>query len=474
MKMASEHCMPTKRSNRFVTHYKRPAQGPASLWWLHPFWVMAAPVMVLSLIALLLPEAAYRDNWRTAKAFDSTSFVMCFAAAVLFCGGGLVATWINAGFAARRPLPPGPRESLRGARTLKILFDCAFAVTVIAYAIWLVAILRHGGIGMFANVLLGGAEAPDILKRSAEESTIAGITTFTQFGIGTAMLGTYLGVTRGWGKVRARLLILLAFTGIRAVFMSERLSLIEIVLPSVVLFVRLIGNGRPGSALRRFLLVAPIVGIVGLCALFTFTEYFRSWSTFYAGRNDQSLFSFSLLRLLGYYITALNNGAVYWQEHGAIYFPYYTLGFIWKFPLIGEALQMALGGTSSPSDVQTALLKADANPEFNNSSGIFLIPMDMGVPGAIAYFAIYGCIAGLLYHSYRRGSIAGLLLYSFMVTGLTDQARILYLHSGRAFPTWMLLLFVILVLRSKQRHNPSTNAPQMQAASSSAMTGPSG
>ena len=468
MKAGSEQCKPAKRNDRSSTGNRNPTQGSASLWWLHPFWVMAAPVLILSLIALLLPEAAYRDNWRTPKAFDSDSFGLCLAVVVVFTAGGLLASWIDAGFSPHRRFAPGPRDSRFGARELKILFAGAFAVTVFGYAIWFGSILRHGGIGMFANVLLAGEAAPDVLKQSAADSTITGVTTITQFGMGTAMLGTYLGFTQGWRKVRRPLLLLLFFTTVRAVFLSERLSLIEMALPSAVLFIRLIDYGRDRIAVRRFLAVAPIIGILGLYMLFTFTEYFRSWSTFYAGRDEQSLFAFSLLRLLGYYVTALNNGAIEWQANGSFYFPHSTMAWLWKFPLIGETLQHALGGTTSPSDLRLALMKAEGNPEFNNPSGIFTVFMDFGVPGTLLYFAVYGFTAVLLYSSYRRGSIVGLFLYSFLLTGLTDQARILYSHSGRAFPTWPLLLLVVLISRSKVRRHAPINAPSGQTASNPA------
>jgi oligosaccharide repeat unit polymerase len=440
-----------------------PPAVSASLWWLHPFWIVAVPLVVISLAAYLLPEPDYRESWRTAKAFSDSDLLLCLAVAAAFSVGCLVASWIDAGFAPRHRLAPGPRDAGVSRRELSILFSFAFIVTIVGYAIWFGSIIRQGGIGMFTNVILGGGGAPDVLKKSAQDSMVTGVTTFTQFGMGTALLGTYLGFASGWRSVRWRLLLLFVLTLVRAVFLSERLSLIEIMLPPAILMIRVIGFGRPGSALRRFLIVAPIAGILGLYVLFTVTEYFRSWSSFYAARSEQSLFSFSLLRLLGYYVTALNNGAIEWQAHGALHFPYSTMEWLWRFPVVGRVLAGMLGGTNNPEDVRQALLGGEGNPELSNPSGIFVVFTDLGITGALLYFTCFGFLARLLYGSYRRGSLLGLFLYSFLFTGLTEQVRIMYLTTGRAFPTWVLLFVVVLLSRparrvavSLRKHSPLT------------------
>lgn len=446
-------------------------QRSHSLWWLHPFWIVAVPLLVISLVAYLVPESDYRENWRTPKAFNAAAFGLCVAVATAFSAGCLLASLINAGFSLGHRIAPGARDVRLGQRGLRILFAVAFVATIAGYTIWFGSILRVGGTGMLTNMLTGGYGASDKVKTIVTESTILGVSKLAQLGMGTALLGTYLGFAQGWHKVRARLALLLSVAALRAFFLSERLALLEVVLPSVILMIRLVGFGRPGSALRRFLIVAPVVGIVGLYGLFTFTEYFRSWSSPFAHRRTE-LLSFSMLRLLGYYVTALNNGAIEWQALGALHFPYSTMSGLWKFPVVGGPLQRALGGTNPPSgEVRLALSTAEGNPELNSPSGIFVVFTDFGVAGALLYFAMLGCGAALLYGSYRRGSAAGIFLYSFLFVGLTEQLRNIYISEDRALPTWLLLLCVAFISRSRLRRATNSGKPAARADPTSAAAG---
>lgn len=439
----------------------------APLWWLHPVWFMTIPILAMSLAAYLIPEADFQEIWRTPKAFAIGDLALCTAVAGIFAIGCLLASWVGSGYSRNQRLAPGPRDVHVGQEELKVLFNIAVIVTVTGYVIWFGSILKTGGISMFTTMLMGGKGSSDDLKRAAEAAMITGVTTFTQFGMGTALLGVYLGFTQGWHKVRGQLALMVAVTIFRAVFLSERLSLIELVLPSMVLWVRLIGFGRPGSALRRLLIVIPLVGVAGLYLLFTFTEYFRSWASFYADHGDQSLFEFSMLRLLGYYVTGLNNGAIEWHANGALHFPYATLDWLWRFPVIGESLQAAFGGDKDPALIRTVVLTAEGNPEFNNTTGIFIVFIDLGVAGALGFFLLYGFVAGLLHGSYKRGSAAGMFLYPYLCIAMSEQMLIMYITSGRAFPTWMLLLLAVLISTPGRQRNRALQKPPAKARAAS-------
>src|SRR5436190_17470279 len=88
----------------------RASEPRSAIWWLHPFWIMAAPLLVVSSVAFLIPEPDYGDNWRTAKGFGSMDLVLCFAVAAAFCAGCLLATGLDRGFCHHRRQPAGPRD----------------------------------------------------------------------------------------------------------------------------------------------------------------------------------------------------------------------------------------------------------------------------------------------------------------------------------------------------------------------------
>ena len=149
--------------------------------------------------------------------------------------------------------------------------------------------------------------------------------------------------------------------------------------------------------IRRWLLtILPLGAVFLLYALFSFSEFFRSWSDFYSQRQDSFLW-FSLIRLVGYYATAMNNGAALLQELHSNPIPYLTIEWFWKFPVLKNFLTYSDLTGVDPETHYIALLKSAVNPEFNNPSGIFPVVMDYGLIGALVFWFCAGIIAILLY-----------------------------------------------------------------------------
>ena len=443
-----------------------------SVWWLNPFWVFVTPLTLIACVAWLIPEADYQLYWRMPKVFYGTELVLCFWVAAAFSAGCLAAVLLDRALLrppAAQLLPPPRAPSWSG---LTALFYLGFAATVCAYALWLCLIVRQTGAGIFLGVLRGEGGSIYELIRARKEAAITGITSLTQAGIGTAMLGVMLGTQLGWRKVRLPLAVLFCLTFGRSVFLAERLALIELMVPSLVLWLRLRGLDVLGAFSRKMVQLAPVVGVGALYALFTFGESFRSWGH-YSGQ-ESSLLWFSLVRLSGYYVTALNNGALQWQDMGPVYFPYAVLDWLWRFPIFGGGLRDLCGGSGEFGEAYKDLLGEAANPEFSNNSGIFVTFIDFGVPGAMVFWALFGGVLMVLYRAFRRGSVFGLFLYPFAFMGLTDQVRHFYLTGGRTFVAWVFLWVIIYVIRrelgntglhsSPAPASPSERASQLKDA----------
>jgi len=214
--------------------------------------------------------------------------------------------------------------------------------------------------------------------------------------------------------------------------------------------------------------VAPI----GLYLFFSAAEYSRSWVNFYQEQGESSFFWFTFTRLVGYYVTALNNGACFVQTIGRFKVPYHSLEWFWKLPPVKTLYPYPGSPDREPLDGYVDILRQKLNPELNNSSGVFVLQLDYGYLGGIAAWCVVGAIAMLLYRLFRQGSVAGLLLYPLFYVGLLESPRILYWTASRSFASWVMLLGVVVLIalarqgdwrkrRSLTPAQPSTTKPAL-------------
>lgn len=414
-----------------------------SVWWLNPFWILAVPLTLLSLAALAIPEADYQFYWRMPKVFAARDLALCLWVVSAYSAGCVIAVMLDRALALPRAGGGAGAAMPRSWPSLTLLFHAGLVITAMAYAIWFALILKQTGPGILISVLKGDEGAIYELIRLRKDAAITGVTSLTQTGIGVGLAGVFLGCQTGWRGVAWQLAFLFFLTFMRAIFLAERLALLELALPGMLLWLCLRGR----MIRRRWIVqLAPVAGVAALYFLFTFSEYFRSWG-YYSSQGETSLLWFTLARLSGYYVTSLNNGALLWQELGPLYFPYATLEWLWRFPVIGGPLRDLCGGSDAPAAAASVIVAEEGNPEFNNPTGIFVTFTDLGVPGAMVFWVFFGATVMLLYRACRRGSIAGLFAYPFVFMGLTDQIRIFYLTGGRTFAAWLFLIAAIIVAR---------------------------
>ena len=178
----------------------------------------------------------------------------------------------------RQP-PADWKLAIRGAQ-----YDCfsrsASFLRFVAYIVWFAVGIKNGlNLGLIMDILHRASDANYDLRKEYFK-TIPGVTTGTQFGLTVIVLGIPLGVAKGWRTVRWQLLSVFLLGLVRALLNSERLAVIELLVPLVVSFIWL----RPatGRLLRFLTRFAPVVAAAFLYLFFAAGEYFRSWSSFYA------------------------------------------------------------------------------------------------------------------------------------------------------------------------------------------------
>ena len=279
--------------------------------------------------------------------------------------------------------------------------------------------------------------------------TIPGVTTATQFGIAAMMLGTWL-YCRGRTNLRVPLLSLLAIAAARALIYSERLALIELIVPAFVIGLRLwVFGKRLHTWPRLSLQILPLVAVPLVIVLFGLFESFRSWQ--YYKDSFDSLAEFTIWRFFGYYTTAHNNGAMSMTLRGPWPIPYSTFNWFWEFPLIENSpfgYQQLVG--ISPADIHTDTLERYGNAELNNDGGLFTPARDFGWIGYGPFWLVYGFLAGKAYRGFLGGSFAGCMFYPMFLLALLELPRLQYLSATRTFPSMMLLFAVMAWLAWKE------------------------
>jgi oligosaccharide repeat unit polymerase len=414
--------------------------APAQLaWWLHPISVFVLLNGITGLASYLAGSETYLHLWRTPKYFTGDTLLITLGILIVFSAS----VWLGL---ANQPSYSSKSEwqgSVSFSQALR-LFRISFWLCVMAYGVWIyIAVSRGLGLSVFRSIFTGGVS---IYTFRDFFETMPGVTTGTQFGIATVVLGSLIGPAAGWKIVRPKLMIVFLLAFVRALIYSERLAFLELAVPFLVLWLAQPASWTSRRSLRTLIRIVPVLGISTIYIVFTVFEYFRSWSIYYSAR-ESSLLSFGLYRLLGYYVTSANNSAFLItslrQPLGAPYFSFY---FLWHFPLLSDFVHDAFGWVHFDYDTFMNLLAAGANPEFNNPGGLLSPVIDFGVLGGLIYWAVMGFVTGYLYRLYVRRHPLGMCIYPICFLTLTELPRYIFWGGGRAFPALAFLLLSAFVL----------------------------
>ncbi len=407
------------------------------LWWLDPTLMFALVGLGTLLIAFVSPEEFYAFH-RTPKYVDWQHVAL----GILAVGGFTIGSLYG------RSFDPEPADArIADSRWLWKWFLIAAGLSFLGYAVWTFLATKNGlTVGLVERLLFGGDETTFEQLKEKVFVRIPGVTTATQFGMATMLLGLILW-NRGERLAGWVLGGLIAVSAARALLFSERLALIELALPSVVLWVRfnVLGNRLPtwkASAWK----MAPVAGISALVVMFGGFEYFRSWQAHQ--NNHSNVVEFTLMRLSGYYNMAVNSCAMQIEKEQSFSVPWTTTQFFWQFPLVRSSpLSYTTLTGRNPDDELMRLLEQYANPELNNDGGLLLPYFDFGMIGLPIFWGILGLGVGYVYRNYQAGRLMGLAIYPLCFIGILEVPRIVYFTSQRAFPSLFLLIAFAYFLR---------------------------
>jgi hypothetical protein len=248
--------------------------------------------------------------------------------------------------------------------------------------------------------------------------------------------------------------VFLLFVVARVFLWSERLALLDILIPIAV--IRL----APMNRYRALIATFPLAGTVALALYFGTTEYFRSWADFYEDTGIPFT-EFVATRLFGYYATAINNGAIAFTTFEPRYLPYSTAEWFFKFPWLPLPEDQQIAAATDRGDM---IFSNFANPEFNNVSGVFGPLDDFGAFGGIVVWLVLGAFTGRLYRGFVAHRLMPMLLFPTWMTGVYEVLRIFYWGGPRYFPVLALLPVVCWLLAHSAVRRPTAGYKVRQRA----------
>lgn len=403
-------------------------------WWAHPAWALVALTGGTGLVAVLLPDATYQEQWHTSKYLDANMtqvlallFTVCLLALVIAAlpTTGARATTIT--FTTRQ------LAYLRSAGRILL------ALSLMGYALWVgIAVLNGVGFGDLEAVLERSSGAIGGLKSMARP--VAGLTTLTQCGPLAVAVGAIL---RRLGEGGRWYWSLFPLAAVRTLFYAERLALMEVAIPALIIAAVTVAPNRRGTT-RMFTQVAPVLAGPAVWLLFAVSEYMRSWIYYQQGAS-QPFLAWVSVRFVGYYATAFNNSAMYAANFPTGQAaPVYVLAFLFNAPLIDTIVSPGLIDGMTPSDWWWDIRDRFGNVEFNNSGSFLCSFGELGIAGALVYWVVFGAVFGRIYNGLRHGSLPALLGHSCLFVAILELPRFIYVAEGRSFPVVVALIIISL------------------------------
>lgn len=396
------------------------------IWWLSPSKLIIyfiIPIYFLSNWAMLNSKLHYAYNELTIY-FDGFLFYVGLAFLILMA--------LMSFLGERVVISKTPENNSQYYLPLFYLKILMF-VSLLAYLIFSINIIKSPGLifGYFK-----GEVSPYLMKDLV--NIHSGITTFTQ--ISPLVIYFYLISNKLDIKVRKSkflkivALLILVFTFFRGMLFSERLAIIEIILPIFMFYLKYIY--KP-VFIRSFLLnLLPYVGVVLLYFVFIAAEYNRSWLSHYNTVFD-NVWEFGYVRLAMYYVTSINNGYMLLERAGFFGGDFtYIFSWLYKLPIVGAVFYDYIGADFNAASI----ISTYSTLEFNNPSGIFIYFLDLSYFGFLIA-VLFGCFFGV---SYRKFIICSRsqFIYPIYFVSLLEILRVPYIFEGRNFPIILTSIFV--------------------------------
>jgi hypothetical protein len=397
----------------------------------HPWWLKPSGLLGFFIIPVYSALWLLDEGCRDGHEYCGFAYGLGMAYLVVF---GLF-SWMGERVSAFSPSRPKVNIS-----SVRLVLWALFLIAATSYFVWFGSLIQDW-------TAVGRILAAEAMNVRGSVSNIPGVTSWSQAAVVYSIVFFY-------AKFYLRLQLGLLYNGFfifllglalfRAFVWSERLAVIEFLLPALILYFMCTTPRWRSPISRAIVVLGPYLGLVLLYFMFSFGEYFRSW-----GRDGvhqgYDFWIYSLERLINYYSTSVQNGILLLQNatwpSGQGYF---VFGWIYHLPWLGKLFQVV----AEYDDFWSGFLVDHADPEFNNPSGVFVVFYDLG-GAAFLFCAVYGFISGVCYREARRGGVLSSFIFPSLFISWVEMLRIFYLGETRFIPILVLVLMAWIVVSGK-------------------------
>jgi oligosaccharide repeat unit polymerase len=388
-------------------------------------WKVTLVVNLPILFLFAFTPSYYFELWyKSTKISNINELMYIFLCVLLFIFGG----WLGDSFLRTYKI-----EAVGEKFIPRWYIRSGLLTALLAYFIWFGAgILRSGGLSNLFDVYIKSS----FYVKETVLKTIPGVTTFTQVAVAAIPVSLLCFKTTRKEKILINILLLFAIA--RAFLFSERLALLELLLPILVILF----EKKVRSFFKFLLLTVPFVVMFFIVAEMRRAFLFVSYSSIL------DLFKEGIIRFTGYYLTSINN-ALFVLEKLPFATPLYDVfQFIWKFPGLSNLYYKLFGMRELYFSYELA--KYGFNPEYNTNTFIGSLILNFGLILTPIFAFLWGVMVGICYSLARFSNLAKSLYLIFFV-GLLEFMRINYLLSSRLIPTYgfFILMFLLFPKISK-------------------------
>jgi hypothetical protein len=327
-------------------------------------------------------------------------------------------------------------------------------IAMAAQLLWIGRMISQEGIGSLFQMLVVNHNFADFKTSVVNKTTMSGVTTFTQLGmLASGMYALYVLALKNKGSFWIWVYIL--FPGVlRGMFFSERLALMEVIIPIVVMAV----------LFQRFQLTLTkiILGAFSFVIFFSLAEGLRSYSYYSKnGMAQDGIYSYGFGRFVDYISSSVNHSiAMVDLSDRIIGFP--AILFSSLLTLVksdpGSSFSNFIGSAQAQQAYLNVKNSVYSAPDYTNMGFFGSIFQDSGYL-YLFYAIVYGLIIGLTYKGLKNYEYGWIVVYPLIFISALESYRIPYLFDVRAFYPLLYMAVRYLILSYHKQKRPLSIPP---------------